>query len=214
VFFNTDGLPAARLLENEWRVIRHELQSLQEGRFAAWPERHIYDQHWSTFVLFDGYKKSEPVRIQENCALCPTTTGILSTIPGVLTAGFSRLGPGSRIRPHKGSAPTILRLHLGLVVPSDCGIRVNGSIRRWTEGRCLAFDDTYLHDAWNLSSRERVVLLVDLKYESPLRDELRTLIEPRSFLDLARAIPQQGSFIARQLGSKAVKRLRMKRFRA
>ena len=46
-------------------------------------------------------------------------------------------------------------------MPPDCALRVGGQIHEWKEGRCVTFDDTYLHEAWNNSSETRVVLIVD-----------------------------------------------------
>ena len=61
---------------------------------------------------------------------------------------------------------TVLRLHLGLIIPKTytaigCAIRVGEEIENWQEGKCLIFDDTIEHEAWNRSHDTRVVLLVD-----------------------------------------------------
>jgi aspartate beta-hydroxylase len=53
-------------------------------------------------------------------------------------------------------------MHLPLVVPSDCALRlVDRGEHVWREGELVLFDDTYLHEAWNRSDRTRVVLLMD-----------------------------------------------------
>jgi beta-hydroxylase len=58
----------------------------------------------------------------------------------------------------------VIRLHLGLIVPSDarsCWIRVDDRICTWEEGRALVFDDTYEHEVRNDTPERRVVLFVD-----------------------------------------------------
>jgi beta-hydroxylase len=40
---------------------------------------------------------------------------------------------------------------------------VANEVRLWKEGKCLVFDDTSEHEAWNLSDRHRDVLLLDFK---------------------------------------------------
>ncbi|MFM8275542.1 MAG: aspartyl/asparaginyl beta-hydroxylase domain-containing protein, partial [Cyanobium sp.] len=50
-----------------------------------------------------------------------------------------------------------------LIVPESCGLRVASEVRSWREGECLVFDDTAEHEAWNRSSRTRVVLLLDFR---------------------------------------------------
>jgi len=50
----------------------------------------------------------------------------------------------------------------------------------WTEGRCVTFDDTFLHAAWNRSDRLRVVMILDT-WHPRLREEevlaLKQLVE-------------------------------------
>lgn len=83
-------------------------------------------------------------------------------MPGLTTAGFSRLAPGTHIQPHVGYTSAVLRCHLGLVVPDEgCALRVGEDTRTWAEGRCVVFDDTVEHEAWNRSGSDRIVLLVD-----------------------------------------------------
>jgi aspartate beta-hydroxylase len=52
--------------------------------------------------------------------------------------------------------------HLPLVIPEgDCKLVVGGEAHAWQEGRCVTFDDTFLHEAWNRTDRQRVVLILD-----------------------------------------------------
>jgi aspartyl/asparaginyl beta-hydroxylase (cupin superfamily) len=77
---------------------------------------------------------------------------------------FSIFEPGKRLPPHRGPYNGVLRLHLGLIVPSECekvGIRVGGKTCHWREGEVLIFDDAYDHEAWNDSGEIRVVLFLD-----------------------------------------------------
>ena len=41
-----------------------------------------------------------------------------------------------------------------------CAIRVGREWRRWAEGACLVFDDSFEHEVVNATDRARVVLLV------------------------------------------------------
>jgi aspartyl/asparaginyl beta-hydroxylase (cupin superfamily) len=93
---------------------------------------------------------------------------------------FSVLEPNSRIAPHVGITNARVILHLPLIVPADCGIRVGGETCNWEVGKSLVFDDMTLHEAWNDSDRLRVVLIADL-----WRPELSPL-ERRGVADLMR----------------------------
>lgn len=147
-------------LEQNWQTVRDELNALPEDAFIPYPERYLLDKRtgWDTFgIYFLG------VKIDLNCELCPETARLVETVPGMITAGFSRLVPGAHIIPHSGKPVGVLRCHMGIDVPDKCGLRVGDEIRRWENGRCLVFDDTSEHEAWNLDSRSRTVLLLDFK---------------------------------------------------
>jgi hypothetical protein len=86
----------------------------------------------------------------------------LVRIDGVpLEAFFSRLKPGAHIPPHYGLTNTRLTVHLPIIVPGDCAIRVGDALCQWTEGEVVAFDDSYDHEAWNYSPTDRVVLIFE-----------------------------------------------------
>ncbi|PUE49840.1 hypothetical protein B9Z45_15595 [Limnohabitans sp. 2KL-17] len=123
------------------------------------------DSGWKTFFFY-GYG----VRAPMNCSLCPKTEAVLQRIPGMTTAYFSILAPGKELPPHRGPYNGVLRFHLGLIIPKpieQCAIRVGQSVRHWSEGQPLVFDDSYNHQAWNHSNQWRVVLFVDFKRPLP-----------------------------------------------
>jgi len=74
---------------------------------------------------------------------------------------FSRLKPGTHIPPHHGLTNTRVTVHLPLVVPPHCAIRVAQRVHEWREGRIFAFDDSFEHEAWNRSDADRVVLIFE-----------------------------------------------------
>lgn len=96
----------------------------------------------------------------------PATCGALADVtPYLAPAGqvaFHRLEPGARLRPHADGPNTTLTCHLGIDVPSNCALRVAGTTRTWRDGKCLWFDHSYEHDAWNESDRARTILLLDV----------------------------------------------------
>ena len=156
-FLDPSGFPFVRDLERNAPVIRRELDRLrQEDCFHPWPERGLYGKGWDVFGFYWFGAK-----IAANCLKCPRTAETIERVPEVATAGFSRLAPYTRIAPHVGYTDEVLRCHLGLIVPPACRLRVGGETRAWKEDRCLVFDDTLEHEAWNESAEDRVVLLLD-----------------------------------------------------
>lgn len=117
---------------------------------------------------WDGYFfYRHGARYPAQCEGCPRTSAILDALPLVRIPQhapemlFSVLTPGSHILPHQGVTNTRLVTHLPLIVPKDCALRVGGEIHEWQEGRCVTFDDTFEHEAWNRSEQTRVVLIMD-----------------------------------------------------
>jgi aspartyl/asparaginyl beta-hydroxylase (cupin superfamily) len=168
-------------LEAHWEAIRDEYRALPGGSFQPWVQRRMYEDGWSVFGL---YALGQP--IPPALEICPQTAAVLAHLPGLVTAGFSRLAPGAHVTPHSGWAQSVYRLHLGLVVPPDCRLRVGVETREWQEGRCLIFDDTVEHEAWNRSDRPRTVLLLDFvrpgrtmtdALKDPVPDEVRRYAE-------------------------------------
>ena len=159
MFLSTSHFPFVKELEANWQTVRREYLKLLPEHFTPWPERQIYDGGWEVSPLF-LYGK-----IQKNmCSLCPRTTALVESVCGMTSAGFSKLAPKTHITAHRGYSHELLRCHLGLIVPKNCSLRVGDETRTWREGECLIFDDTTVHEAWNNSGSQRIVLLIDFKH--------------------------------------------------
>jgi beta-hydroxylase len=163
----------ARQLEDNWTVMREELNNILQHREAL-PNFHditedastiSQDDKWKTYFFYGYGKKAE-----ENCARCPRTTELIEQVPGMTTAFFSILSPGKHIPPHRGPYKGVLRYHMGLKVPEPaekCRIRVDDQIVNWEEGESMVFDDTYNHEVWNETDGERAILFLDVKRPLP-----------------------------------------------
>ena len=158
MFFNACHFPFVNELNANWKDVRQDFQRLLPEHFTPWPERQIYNGRWEVSPLFLYGKKQEEI-----CSLCPMTTRLVESIPGMVTAGFSKLESKTHITAHRGYSNELLRCHLGLIVPRSCCLRVGDEERAWSEGDCLIFDDTAVHEAWNNSDSPRIVMLVDFK---------------------------------------------------
>jgi beta-hydroxylase len=171
--FDPALFPFSALLEANWRVIRGELDGVLAHRHTIPAFRDISpdqyrisrDESWRTFWLRGFGGESALAR-----AMCPRTCGLLDAVPGVETALFSILDPGTYIPPHRGVYKGIINYHLGLIVPQArdrCRIRVGDAVLLWEEGKSLVFDDTNRHEVWNETQEQRVVLMI--QFRRPLR---------------------------------------------
>lgn len=156
MFLEPHDFPFVARLEAGWTSVRDECLALGPGAFEPWVQREMYGEGWDVFGLVAFGR-----RIDDALAACPRTAALLAEVPGMTTAGFSRMAPGTHIAPHVGWVRTVYRLHMGLVVPPDCALRVGAETRPWREGECIVFEDTVEHEAWNRSAYQRIVLLLD-----------------------------------------------------
>jgi hypothetical protein len=108
------------------------------------------------------------VLLADNAARAPVTMATLAhaPIPEITgrspTALWSLLKPGTHIPPHHGMLNTRLICHIPLIAPDNCALRVGAEARAWEAGKTLIFDDTFEHEAWNRSTRTRVILLFEI----------------------------------------------------
>jgi ornithine lipid ester-linked acyl 2-hydroxylase len=153
---------------SQWEKVQAELKALlaRSETIPVWQE--VTDEKnlpitkediWRTYFFY-VYGQ----RFEKQCSECPETARLLSQIPGMKTALFSILEPGTKLAPHRGPYRGVLRYQLALLVPDhgDLGIRVGHQTATWQEGVSMMFDDTYEHEAWNLSDETRVVLFLDI----------------------------------------------------
>lgn len=169
------AFPLAQALEAEFPAICREIRALDEARFTPEIEPIRRTGSWNVLFFHERGRRNEDV-----CARCPVTARVIETQGAVRTlAGLSyvsRLAPGTHVAPHYGPTNLRLRCHLAITVPvGNCGIRVDSQTRQWKEGKCLVFDDFLLHEAWNHTNSDRVVLIVDVWHPSLSDEEVALL---------------------------------------
>ncbi len=188
-FYETHEFAWAARIESATAAIAAELAALLADRqtFAPYVEmagreagikahKLRGNPDWGAYYLV---KQGQPV--PDHVDRCPATFAALAALgdlarpapaPSIL---FSRLAPGAAIPPHHGQYNTRLICHLPLIVPPQCGFRVGNEVREWRPGRLLIFDDTIEHEAWNLSDRERIILIFEI-WRPELSDRQRGLV--------------------------------------
>lgn len=160
-FHDPDDFVFVPMLEAAFPMILAEMRALPSDAFAPSPDSLTtveggYDETgWSWYPLFGAGD------VAGNRARCPRTARVCAAVPSLVNAGFSRFAKGTHLYPHRGEMQGVLRCHLPLVVPrGDVALRVGDEVRRWEPGRCLVFDDTFEHDAWNRGDGDRTLLLI------------------------------------------------------
>ncbi len=163
-FYELSEFKQLTVLENNYDLILTELNSLrgkdENGHWKNSFPHYLNPKSKSFWQIFSF--RFFGIRHPLNCSLCPQTAALLNTIAGLVSADFSYLPPHTHINPHKGFTKMVLRVHLGLIIPKDCGIRVGNETKKWQVGKLIIFDDSYEHEAWNDSDEDRFVLMLDI----------------------------------------------------
>lgn len=108
----------------------------------------------------------------------PKTLAALAQVPLVRVGDepfevfFSLLKPKQKIPPHFGLSNHGITVHLPLVVPENCRLRVDQEWREWREGELVAFDDSFDHEAQNNSDELRAVLIFEVWHPDLSSEEI------------------------------------------
>ena len=153
----------ATIKEKDLISYEEQIPTVREERKKSGEEDVLLPrENWGTFSLMLGGRE-----IPHACTRLPYANKLLTTLKNDhLAAGgaffFSTLAPKTHIPPHHDSTNIRLTFHLGIKIPENCGIRVGRKKSGWDEGKCLIFNSTFKHEAWNWSDKQRVCLIVDI----------------------------------------------------
>ena len=162
----TEGHEDLDFLRSHWEEIRDEAIKVSEsGDIKASKDlddvgfNSFFKTGWTRFYL-KWY--GNPLPSAER--LCPRTIELLSNTKTIRAAMFAKLPSGGLLSKHRDPFAGSLRYHLGLVTPNsdDCFILVDGIKHSWRDGEDVLFDETYIHEAYNNTDTDRIVLFCDV----------------------------------------------------
>ena len=182
-----ERLPWASQVESKTAVVRDEylaavrsgaeLSPYVDSKTASPVWRELRGQmDWSSLHLFKASQETPFAKLFPGTMKALEAADVVRIDGRPMELFFSRLKPGAHIPPHCGVANNRITIHLPLIVPGNCTIRVGSEIHAWQEGELFAFDDSFEHEAWNRSSEDRVVLIFE-SHHPDLRPEERDAIE-------------------------------------
>lgn len=149
-------------------IIKEELNSIINKEWKDWPEHDLWKRpnfstSWKVIPLmtFGEWSKFSDY--------FPKTKGLFQNFE-VINIGFSKLGPKTKLKLHKGwgnLSNNILRCHLGIDVPEECYLYVmdpyGNHYQKQENNKMIIFDDSLYHSANNNSNKDRIVMIIDLK---------------------------------------------------
>lgn len=148
-----------------------EIAGLEPGTPEAIDAAPIEAGVWRVLILL-----ANGTWVDEVAAHFPETVAALHSCPQMTTVGFSILEAHGHIGDHADPNRGALRYQLPLVVPGrpgECRIRVVDEVIEWREGESVLFDVNVMHEVWNDSDEDRVLLMVETAM--PLRFPLSVL---------------------------------------
>jgi len=166
-----DVYPQLRVVDEARDEIFAEVSSSAAVSWFGWPQHHLWKrdgQRWDVLPFLGfGHK------LVANLERFPRLSRVLAGIPGLRTAIFSRVGPRTRIAPHRGPfllSSQILRCHYGIAAPPEGGVSIGGVRVQQRVGEWIVFDDVRMHYGFNEApAGDKIVLLLDLKRPDHLR---------------------------------------------
>ncbi len=163
-----------KLFEGKHELIFSELQNYINtiSQPTSYFNYEMVNKHgaWKTIPLM-----SWGVHFHKHKRHFPETYKLVKQIPNLVSLSFNVLEPKSNIKPHFGDTNAMVRCHYGLQVSGelpDIGFRVKDEQQAWKEGELLIFCDGYVHEAWNNTDKQRIIMLFDVilpEYKSKKR---------------------------------------------
>jgi len=175
-FFNRPDMDWVESIESRFDAIKQEvvanLDLESDGAPYLAPDMALPGEDWDnivgkmTWASVHLYKQG--VANKDVMANFPETLKALKNVPLATIDGnpsevfISVLKPNTRIPPHFGVANNVLTVHLPLIVPDGCFLRVGDHSFPQKEGEIIAFDDSFDHEAANPGAQNRVVLIFEV----------------------------------------------------
>lgn len=171
---DSDDIAGLAILRENWQTIRDEALALSE-QGAIKKSYELNDAGFNSFFKFGWtrfYLKWYGDVLPSALRDCPNTVELLRQVPDVKAAMFAMLPAGGLLTPHRDPFAGSLRYHLGLHTPNsgDCYILVDGCKHAWQDGKDILFDETFIHEAYNNTEQDRIILFCDVR--RPMRSRV------------------------------------------
>jgi beta-hydroxylase len=154
-------------IQNSYLEIKNDWQIFKESTAVLLPIDEISaDQaelnklkKWNALVLY-AYGHKNKVALESFSSIASILEREEEKIKMMM---FSVLQPGMKIPSHMGNNYHVLRGQLCIEneEPEKTNLKVMNTNVKLNEGDVVVFDDTFLHEAWNNSAKDRVVLIID-----------------------------------------------------
>ncbi|MBK7904230.1 MAG: aspartyl/asparaginyl beta-hydroxylase domain-containing protein [Proteobacteria bacterium] len=174
-FYDRADFPWLDAIEAATDSIRAEWQAIRQGTsFKPYRRARPGGANCvSAFLLAERRTEPRPCRPLPADDGCLGQRATVAQIPHFAFGAVRALAAGTHMPPRSGPTNTRLQVHLPLIAPSKCRLRVGNDVREWQAGRASVFDDSMDHEAWNDGDQALVVLQFDIARPEMTEDENR-----------------------------------------
>jgi len=161
-FIDHKQIALTDLMSDHIDSIQQEAKQFIDNKVIAYPfELYGLDPitkqpKWSRWSIFSNGEIN-----QANSLKFPMTkkfAELAATNNRLITLDFLILNPGQQLNYHSDGFSFFANWQCGIIVPDHCAIEVSGIKTVHKVNSIFAFDDSFIHSAWNRSSEKRVVL--------------------------------------------------------
>jgi aspartyl/asparaginyl beta-hydroxylase len=110
---------------------------------------------------------------------------VVAATEWAIAINYQIMRPGVKLGRHVDISNFFVTYQAGVVIPPGCGLEVAGEARAWAPGDCVAFNNAYLHDAWNHGASTRVLFSAYVMYPGLNDLQRRALLHLASVFDFA-----------------------------
>jgi beta-hydroxylase len=156
--------PELNIFRENYNIIYNELINYLNNykKWDSWGEIVSYhkDTNWNIIPIY-GFNK-----FSSYSKYFPEIIKLFKKVGNIELLCFSKLCKKTILNIHQGWAKTSnisIRTQLGIDVPENCGIWVEGEKKELKNNIFISFDDSKFHSAYNNSDEDRIVLIFDMK---------------------------------------------------
>lgn len=155
-----EGDPIADYLREATSDIKEEALRMRE-RTLSFSGGVVTDGSWLIYPLW-----YMGISLPFMTIHCPKLSRIAADIPGCgmlhpfSEALLSWQEPHTHLAAHCSVDSLRLRYSVGIIVESDCTLRVGEIKKQWEVGESIIFEDCFEHEAWN-GDKSRLVFIID-----------------------------------------------------
>ena len=182
--WNKDKFGFIERLENEYNIIRDELMGLINDNNSNGYQNYKNSNdmgstdkgHWNVYYFY-----LNSMVYYENIKHFPNTMNIIDSINNYEYRLFNHaliscLSGDSHITKHNGPTNKKLRVYMPILMENDMNILFVGNNKIiLSEGKCVVFDDSFIHEAWNYGNKSRFVLIFDIYHPELSSNEIEFL---------------------------------------